>query len=114
MRGKKQVVMGEGPAPDLVVEVVFSHPARDAIEVYRWFGVREVWVCKHSEVVILALGPDGRYTRAATSTVLPSLGSEDLTHRAYRDDFPSESELRFEFRAWLTETWARRLPGHNE
>jgi Uma2 family endonuclease len=110
LRHKKKILMGEDPAPDLVVEVVFSHPARDALEVYRRFGVREVWVCKHSEVVILALGPDSRYTRSATSVCLPALRAEDLTHWAYRGDFPSESELRFEFRAWVTKTFAPMPP----
>lgn len=108
MRGKERVVMGEDPAPDIVVEVVFSHPADDSLEVYRRFGVREVWVCGRSELVFLVLGADGRYAASATSACLPFLTSAELTPWAYRQDLPDESEVRFLFRAWVNETLAPR------
>jgi Uma2 family endonuclease len=109
VRGKEHLVMGLDPAPDLVVEVVATHPLGDAIEVYRRFGVREVWVCKRAEVLFLVLGPDGRYTRSASSACLPFLQADEFTVWAYRQDLPNESELRYLFRAWVLETLSPRL-----
>ena len=109
IRGKEHIVMGQDPAPDLVVEVVASHPLGDTIEVYRRFGVREVWVCKRSKLLFLVLGPDGRYAPSSTSACLPFLKADELNLWAYRHDLPNESELRYQFRAWVTETLAPRV-----
>ena len=108
VRDNKRIVMGVDPAPDLMVEIVATHPLGDAIEVYRHFGVREVWVFKRSALVILALGPGGRYAPTDTSPGLPFLKADEVTRWAYRDDLPDESELRYQFRAWVTETLAPR------
>jgi Uma2 family endonuclease len=109
IRAKEHIVMGQDPAPDLVVEVVASHPLGDTLEVYRRFGVREVWVCKRSKLLFLVLGPDGRYAPTTTSACLPFLKADELNLWAYRHDLPNESELRYQFRAWVTETLAPRV-----
>lgn len=108
MRDKDRVVMGVDPAPDLVVEIVATHPLGDAIQVYRLFGVREVWVWKRSALEILVLGPDGRYAKSAASACLPFLQAEEIGRWAYRQDLPDESELRYQFRTWVTETLGPR------
>ncbi len=104
MRGKERIVMGVDPAPDLTVEIVATHPLGDAVEVYRHFGVREVWVWKRSALVILVLGPDGQYARSDSSACPPFLMAHEIAQWAYRQDLPDESELRYQFRAWVTET----------
>jgi hypothetical protein len=43
-----------------------------------------------------------------TSACLPFLKSEELSFWAFRQDLPDESELRYQFRAWVTETLAAR------
>jgi Uma2 family endonuclease len=48
VRGKETLKMGVDPPPDLVVEVVVSHPVDDALKVYARIGVREVWVVEGS------------------------------------------------------------------
>ena len=108
VRGKDRIVMGVDPPPDLVVEVVATNPLGDTLEVYRRFEVREVWVCKRSEVAILVLGPDGRYARSPTSAGLPFLQADEITHWAYRQNLPNETELRYAFRVWVAETLAGR------
>lgn len=113
IKSKRDLVMGIDPAPDLMVEVVFSHPEHDALKAYALFGVREVWVCKQSEVTFLVLGPDGQYASAATSACLPFLSSEELTPWAYRDDLPDDLTLRVLFRAWVVETLLPRVRGGN-
>ncbi|MGE3819884.1 MAG: Uma2 family endonuclease [Isosphaeraceae bacterium] len=109
IRGKADLVMGEDPPPDLAVEVVVSHPEHDAIEAYRRFGVREVWVCRRTGLEFLTLGRDGRYQASSTSAVLPFLASEELEPWVFRDDPPSETQIRRAFRAWVQETLAPRL-----
>ena len=47
--------MGVDPAPDLIVEVVATHPLGDTVEVYRRFGVRELWIGRRSQITILVL-----------------------------------------------------------
>ena len=76
---KEHLVMGVDPAPDLVVEVVISHPEKKALEAYRKFKVREVWVCEESRLAFLILGEDGRYTIAPKSDCFPFLDSAELT-----------------------------------
>jgi Uma2 family endonuclease len=107
-RGKKDLLMGVDPAPDLVIEVAVSHLEHDAVEAYRRFGVREVWVYRVDELMFLVLGADGRYTASTTSAVLPFLKADEMADWVCREDVVDESELRHEFRAWVTETLAPR------
>jgi Uma2 family endonuclease len=108
VRRKKNLVMGRDPAPDLTVEVVVSHPEDDALEAYRRFGVREVWVCKEAELEFLVLGADGQYSASPTSALLPFLASAELAEWLFREDFASEAPLRHAFRAWVAGTLAPR------
>ena len=114
VRRKKNLVMGRDPAPDLAVEVVVSHPEDDALESYRRFGVREVWVCKEAELEFLVLGADGQYAASPTSALLPFLASAELADWLFREDFASEAPLRHAFRGWVVETLAPRYhPAEN-
>ena len=106
--GKKRLVIGEDPPPDLVVEIVATHPLGDSLEIYRRFRVPEVWVCASSGIDFLVLGPDGRYATSAASACLPFLSAAELSRWAYRLDLPDDSELRYQFRSWVTETLAPR------
>jgi Uma2 family endonuclease len=109
IRGKADLVMGEDPPPDLMIEVVVSHSEADALEVYRRFGVREVWVQRRMGLEFLALGDDGRYQAVTTSTVLPFLTTGDLEPWLFRDDPRSEVQIRRAFRDWVQRTLAPRL-----
>lgn len=109
LRGKRKLVMGEDPPPDLVVEVVISHPEADALEAYRRFGVREVWVCKESGLEFLVLGADGQYAASTASACFPFLTSEELAPWVYRDDLDDETQVSKLFRAWVEQTL---LPRH--
>ena len=106
--GKKNLVMGEDPAPDLTVEVVVSHDEDDAIESYRLFGVREVWVVKDGELSFLSLGFDGHYAASLTSLLFPNLTSDELAPWVFRQDLTGERRVRIDFRAWVLETLVPR------
>ena len=108
VRGKKNLVLGVDPGPDLVVEVVVSHPPGDSLECYRLFGVREVWVLEKSGLSILVLSPDGHYESSPASACFPFLSTEEISHWAFRGDIEDEIELRFQFRSWVEQTLAPR------
>ena len=108
LRGKKRLILGTDPPPDLVVEVVSTHPLGDSLEVYRRFAVPEVWVCKSSVIDFLVLGEDGHYLKSSTSAGLPFLSTEELSPWVYRQDLPDDSELRHQFRAWVADILSKK------
>jgi Uma2 family endonuclease len=102
--GKRKLVMGQDPPPDLVLEVVISHPEHDALEAYRRFGVREVWVCKESGLEFLVLGEDGHYHASPVSACLPFLQAEEMSFWLFRDDLADDTRLWQLFGEWVTDT----------
>ena len=81
VRGKTDRPGGR-PAPDLAIEVVYTHPAPGAGHLPR-LGVPEVWVCDEDGVRILVLQADGRYARVPTSRAFPFLTAAEY-HRLGR------------------------------
>ena len=53
VRGKEALRLKVDPPPDLAIEVVWTHDAAAATEVYRRFKVPEVWIYGHDELTIL-------------------------------------------------------------
>lgn len=90
IRGKDQISLLTEPPPDLVIEVVHTHHAETAIEIYRRFGVPELWIWENSTLRILALQPDGLYKEIPTSVFLAPLTAADVApwiSRAQDNDF---------------------------
>src|SRR4051794_1688109 len=56
VRGKTAIDLRIDPPPDLAIEVIYSHGAEKALEVYRRLRVPEVWVCDGGGLTILVLG----------------------------------------------------------
>lgn len=106
--GKKNLVMGEDPAPDLTVEVVISHDEDDAIEAYRLFGVREVWIVKDGELMFLSLNDHGRYVVTPTSLMIPRLSVDEIASWVFRQDLTGERRIRLDFRAWVEQALVLR------
>lgn len=106
---KRDLVVGEDPAPDLVVEVVISHPSHDSLEAYRRFGVKEVWLVTETGIEFLVASPEGAFAPSPFSGLLPFLNSEEITPWALREDPEGDVEARIQFRAWVTETLVPRV-----
>ncbi len=62
----------KGEIPDLAIEVVFSPPRIDKLEVYRGLGVPEVWVWEAGALRVFVLGAE-RYEEKKQSRLLPKL-----------------------------------------
>lgn len=111
LRGKTRIDLRVDAPPDLAVEVVVSHDADDAVEVYRRLGVPEVWVESQEGMIFLTLGEDGAYTPAAESRAVPGLTAPEVHSWITRDDFPDDFEWRRALRRWVDEELAPRRRG---
>jgi Uma2 family endonuclease len=80
--------------PDIVIEVVHTNPLLDKLEVYRAFGVSEVWTFEDGSFVVHAL-VDGIYQQIERSRFLPDLDLELVARlAAYDDQQQALEELR--------------------
>jgi Uma2 family endonuclease len=74
-----------GEWPDLAIEVEWSRARVDKLEIYRRFGVREVWRWNRDRVVVHALREQG-YVEVASSELLPDLDLALLARHVLVDD----------------------------
>ncbi len=82
----------KGRAPDLAIEVVWTHGGIDKLEIYRRLGVREVWFWEAGGSSVYVLVGE-RYERRERSMVVPridldllmSFADEPLMSTAIRD-----------------------------
>jgi Uma2 family endonuclease len=92
-------VMPEGDVPDIALEVVYTSPLINKLEVYRGLGVREVWLFEKGAFALHRLDGD-RYVSIDRSTFVPSLDYALIARFATREDQPQAlRELRDALRA---------------
>ena len=108
LREKKKMDLSVDPPPDLVIEVVNTHPADNAVEVCRRFGVAEVWVCDEQSLRILRLGEEGSYSEFDTSRWFPTLTALEIHQWATRDEDPDSLTWLRAVRSWVEEVLAAR------
>jgi Uma2 family endonuclease len=111
IRGKKKVSLRVDPPPDLAIEVVVSHDADEAIEVYRRLKVLEVWICDDSRLTIIRLESSGKYTPAERSVAFPVLTASEIHSWLIRDQGESDAAWIKALRRWVAEVLA---PRHRE
>jgi Uma2 family endonuclease len=111
VRGKDDIDLRRDPPPDLAVEAVHTHGITAAIEVYRRFGVPEVWACDHDGLRILVRQANGRYAEAATSAAFPFLSAAEIFDWVRRPQTVSETEWVQDVRRWVRDTLAPRFRG---
>ena len=100
VRGKQRIDLKIDPPPDLAVEVVQTHGAVAALEVYRRIRVPEVWVYDE-ELTILAIQPDGRYAKTGRSVAFPVLEVGEITAWIQMTRNQSETAWVKELRRWV-------------
>jgi Uma2 family endonuclease len=108
VRGKAKIHLSEDPPPDLAVEAVESHKADAAVEVYRRFGVPEVWIREESGFTILILQPNGEYRGSETSAAFPFLSAVEILDWVGRPQTITETEWIKALRTWVRETLVPR------
>jgi Uma2 family endonuclease len=108
IRGKKKISLKVDPPPDLAIEVVVSHDADDAVEVYRRFWVPEVWICDENQLTILVLQPDGQYVPSERSQAFTFLTASEIHSWISRSDYDSNTAWAIDLRCWIAEVLAPR------
>jgi Uma2 family endonuclease len=101
IRGKTKIQLRTDPPPDLAIEVVNTHDADAAIEVYRRFGVPEVWVWEEGDLRVLVRQADGRYAEAPSSAAFPFLDRAEIAAWINRPRDTSETQWARELREWV-------------
>jgi len=91
----RRIIQGE--FPDIVLEVIHTHPLLDKLEVYRGFAIPEVWLFQDSAFEIYRLIEDS-YQRVERSGFLPELDFALLARLAVR---PDQDEALHELRRLL-------------
>jgi Uma2 family endonuclease len=109
IRGKDKLSLRVDPPPDLAVEVVNTHGASAKMEVYRRFGVPEVWVCDMSEMSIFLLQPNRRYAESQTSGIFPFLTADEVFTWVSRIVDGPETNWIKPLRKWVKETLKPRF-----
>jgi Uma2 family endonuclease len=110
IRGKKRLNLRVDPPPDLAIEVVVTHAADDAIEVYRRLKVTEVWVCDRDRLTILWLGGDGDYSESERSVAFPALTAREIYSLITQDQADDTAWIEG-IRRWVTDVL---VPRHRE
>ena len=80
--------LGRPTSPDLAIEVVWTSGGIDKLEVYRGFGVREVWLWREGVIEVNVLAGD-QYERRERSVVLADI---DLVELARHIDPENQTE----------------------
>ncbi len=109
--GRRELSLRRDPPPDLVIEVVNTHPADEAVEVWRRFGVPEVWVADASRVRILTLQADGAYAEASHSPSFPALAATEIFDWMTRNLGALDSDWIKALRAWVRDVLVPRAHG---
>jgi Uma2 family endonuclease len=75
----------KGDAPDLVIEVIWTHGGLDKLAVYSGLGVPEVWLWRKGRVDVYRLRGE-RYEKLERSELLPDVDLDVLTPFLDRSD----------------------------
>lgn len=111
VRGKKRIDLRVDPPPDLVIEAVYTHDADASIEVWRRFGVPEVWVIDQTDLRLLLLQADGRYTESETSGIYPFVSKTEIHGWVTKSPETPELEWSREVRQWVQDVLVPRVQG---
>jgi Uma2 family endonuclease len=101
VRGKERINLKIDPPPDLAVEVVWTHNADAALEVYRRIKVPEVWVYDQDDLTIFASQPNGRYAAATRSLAFPVLEAHEISAWIQKPRTESETAWVKDLRRWV-------------
>ena len=112
--GKLEIDQDVDPPPDLANEVVYSHSADAAVEVYQRLGIPEVWVCDERGLTFLVLGKDGGYEESATSRSFPLLPASEILGWVRHPDGVEFTDLEWldALDSWMQETLLPRAANH--
>jgi len=78
LRGKERIDLAIDPPPDIVVEVVVTHPSLNKFPICAALGIQEIWSYDGSRLRMYGLS-GSEYIDMPSSRILPELRVEQLT-----------------------------------
>lgn len=106
IRGKEVIIVGQDPAPDLVLEVDITNPSDRRLPIYALLAVPEVWRYDGYSLEFLAL-ENGAYQPIAKSLSFPDLPAAIIVEYVQKRLTLGESGTLREFRKWVRENVMR-------
>jgi Uma2 family endonuclease len=101
IRGRRDLVLGVDPPPDLVIEIQITRSALDKLGIYAAMGVPEAWLWEDDALKVYWLSPEGRYVEHGESRAFPGLPLPDLLRFLAQAREKSTTRLVNDFRAWV-------------
>ena len=106
IRGKEVIIVGQDPAPDLVLEVDITNPSDRRLPIYALLAVPEVWRYDGYSLEFLALD-NGAYQLIEKSLSFPDLQAAIIVEYVQKRLTLGESGTLREFRKWVRENVLR-------
>ena len=106
IRGKEVIIVGQDPAPDLVLEVDITNPSDRRLPIYALLAVPEVWRYDGYSLEFLALD-NGAYQLIEKSLSFPDLQAAIIVEYVQKRLTLGESGTLREFRKWVRENVVR-------
>lgn len=106
IRGKEVIIVGQDPAPDLVLEVDITNPSDRRLPIYALLAVPEVWRYDGYSLEFLALD-NGAYQPIEKSLSFPDLPDAIIVEYVQKRLTLGESGTLREFRKWVRENIVR-------
>ena len=106
IRGKEVIIVGQDPAPDLVLEVDITNPSDRRLPIYALLAVPEVWRYDGYSLEFLAL-ENGAYQPIERSLSFPDLPAAIIVEYVQKRLTLGESGTLREFRKWVRENVLR-------
>lgn len=108
VRAREAIDLEVDPPPDLAIEVDITSSSLDRMSIYAALGVPEVWRYDGEVLIMLGLGPDGRYASLESSLSLPGLRAADVVRFLDRGRSVDKLQWARELRIWVAETFPDR------
>ena len=100
IREKTEIIMGQDPPPDLVLEVDITNPSDRRLPIYALLGIPEVWIYDGYNIKFLAL-ENGEYLSIEQSLSFPVLSTAIVVEFMQKRFSLGERQTLKEFRQWV-------------
>jgi len=107
IRSQENVIVGQDPPPDLVLEVDITNPSDRRLPIYVLLGVPEVWRYDGYSLEFLAL-QNGEYVPIENSLSFPILPAAIIGEYVQKRFILGESKTLKEFRGWVRANYAKQ------
>jgi Uma2 family endonuclease len=107
IRAQENVIVGQDPPPDLVLEVDITNPSDRRLPIYSLLSVPEVWRYDGYSLEFLGL-ENGEYVPIENSLSFPTLPAAIIVEYVQKRLLLGESKTLKEFRAWVRTNYSQQ------